>query len=145
MYSETTRDIEVRVRPIFERKQSVPFAPVYTWAYEIQILNHSSSVVQLLYRYWKVVDEEGVVREVRGSGVVGQNPILNPGDTFTYSSFTQLPTATGYMEGQYEMLCSSGTVERFMVDIPRFQLAPPVRLVAVKNDSVESDIPSSQI
>lgn len=129
-YIATTHEIEVTVRPIFERRQSVPYAPIYTWSYEVCISNHSQKVVQLLYRYWKVIDSAGAVKEVRGAGVVGQHPIINPGESFTYSSFTQIPTPTGSMEGKYEMLSVDGG--RFEVEIPRFVLAPPVRLVSAE-------------
>ncbi|HRK02282.1 MAG TPA: ApaG domain, partial [Oligoflexia bacterium] len=73
-YTAVTHDIEVTARPIFERRQSVPFTPVYTWSYEIQITNRSERVVQLLYRYWKISDAAGGVKEVRGAGVIGQHP-----------------------------------------------------------------------
>ena len=127
MFSQTTHGYEVSVRPIFLREHSVPEQGHYVWAYHVMIQNHSGETAQLLNRYWRITDAQGLVQEVRGPGVVGQHPELSPGKAYEYNSFTHLPTPTGHMEGTYEMKGLSGNV--FQIEIPRFELAIACRLV----------------
>ena len=127
MYAQTTRSISVSVRPVYLRDHSAPEDNHFVWAYRIRLANQGQETVQLLNRYWRIEDEDGRVQEVRGPGVVGEHPVLQPGDDYEYGSFTHLPTATGHMQGVYEMRTSSG--ERFEVTIPRFDLAIACRLV----------------
>ena len=86
MYSAITREIRVQVEPIYLDDQSEPDAAQYVWAYHVQIENEGSETVQLLTRYWHITDGMGRVQEVRGAGVVGEQPVLNPGESYEYNS-----------------------------------------------------------
>lgn len=118
----TTRGITVIVRPSFVPEQSGPGR--WFFAYRIRILNEGSERVQLQSRHWTITDANGQVEEVRGPGVVGEHPILDPGDHFDYTSFCPLPTPFGTMEGTYQMI--NGANEHFDVRIAPFELAPPM-------------------
>ena len=123
MYRQVTDDIAVSVEPIYLDGQSVPEESRYVWAYRIVIENNSGSTVQLQSRYWRIVDGNGRVEEVRGPGVVGEQPILNPGDSYTYSSGCPLTTPSGTMVGRYQMRAEDG--RDFEIDIPAFSLDIP--------------------
>ncbi len=123
MYSATTRAIRVTVRPSYLAEQSSPVDDHYVWAYHVQIENLGEEVVQLLARHWRITDSMGRVQEVRGAGVVGEQPVLNPGESFEYTSGTPLPTPSGIMVGSYEMESQNG--ERFEIDVPAFSLDSP--------------------
>ena len=123
MYSATTRAIRVTVKPMYLAEQSSPVDDHYVWAYHVQIENLGEEVVQLLARHWRITDSMGRVQEVRGAGVVGEQPVLNPGDSFEYTSGTPLPTPSGIMVGSYEMESQNG--ERFEIDVPAFSLDSP--------------------
>lgn len=103
--------------------QSIPDNHRYLWSYDITIDNQSDEIIQVLNRHWKITDMRGRVEEVRGPGVVGLQPIIKPGKQFAYSSFCQLATPQGTMEGQYEI--QTLEEERYMVDIPKFVLSCP--------------------
>lgn len=133
VYTEITRQIEVQVRPTYLREHSSPERHHYVWSYHITIQNHGSETVQLLNRYWRIVDAHDQVQEVRGPGVVGEHPILAKGEQYSYSSFTHLPTTTGSMSGAYQMRANSGEV--FEIAIPHFSLIVSCRLV-VSNEAV---------
>ena len=122
-YSETTRDITVSVRPFYLEEQSSPSENHYVWAYQVRIENNGSATVQLRTRHWRITDSMGRVNEVRGAGVVGEQPVLGPGESFEYTSGTPLPTPSGIMVGSYEMTNATG--ERFEVEIPAFSLDSP--------------------
>ena len=129
MYQKETRAIEITVKPFYLEEQSEPDDSHFVFAYHIRIQNNGRDVVQLLNRYWQITDGRGRMQEVRGPGVVGEQPVLRPGEAFEYTSGCPLNTATGIMVGTYEMETLDG--ERFDVDIPAFSLdAPdaPVRL-----------------
>ena len=128
-YARTTRSITVTVEPFYLDDQSVPEENHFVWAYHVCIQNHSDQTVQLLTRFWRITDSLGHVQEVRGDGVVGEQPILNPGDSFEYTSGTPLPTPSGIMVGAYQMLAQSG--ERFDVDVPAFSLDSPYQAVQI--------------
>ena len=128
-YAQTTRSITVTVEPFYLDDQSVPEENHYVWAYHVRIQNHGEQTVQLLTRFWRITDSLGNVQEVRGDGVVGEQPILNPGDSFEYTSGTPLPTPSGIMVGAYQMLAQSG--ERFDVDVPAFSLDSPYQAVQI--------------
>lgn len=119
----STDDIEVAVASFFLRDQSEPDAHRFVWAYRIRIANNSRRQVQLLTRHWIITDGEGRVEHVRGPGVVGEQPILNPGESFEYTSGCPLSTPTGMMVGTYQM--TDGDGEAFDVDIPAFSLDSP--------------------
>lgn len=129
MYCSTTRSIQVTVEPVFLEDQSSPGDGHYVWAYHVCIQNLGGETVQLQNRYWRITDSLGRRQEVRGSGVVGEQPTLHPGETFEYSSGTPLGTPSGIMEGAYEMFDSSG--ERFEVAIPAFSLDSPHEMARV--------------
>jgi ApaG protein len=123
MYRQVTNDIAVSVEPIYLDGQSVPDESRYVWAYRVVIENNSRNTVQLQSRYWRIVDGNGRVEEVRGPGVVGEQPILNPGDSYTYSSGCPLTTPSGTMVGRYQMRGEDG--RNFEIDIPAFSLDIP--------------------
>ena len=93
------------------------------WAYRVRIENHGTEQVQLLNRYWRITDAKGVTQEVEGPGVVGEQPILQPGASFVYTSGCPLTTPSGIMQGRYEMQTDEG--ERFWINIPAFSLDSP--------------------
>ena len=103
MYRALTRDIEVTVEPYYLEEQSDPDDSRYVWGYRILISNLSEETVRLMTRYWHITDENGQVDEVNGPGVIGEQPVLNPGDTYEYSSGCPLDTPSGVMFGHYLM------------------------------------------
>lgn len=114
--------------PVYMPDQSDPGQGVYTFAYTITVRNVGEVAAQLIARHWTVVDGLGRTEEVKGLGVVGQQPLLRPGEAFQYTSGTRLRTATGVMRGNYFCVAEDG--ERFEADIPAFVLdatgtAPP--------------------
>ncbi|WP_336055769.1 Co2+/Mg2+ efflux protein ApaG [Nitratireductor sp. CH_MIT9313-5] len=123
MYKATTREIEVRVRPFFLPEQSDPDEGRFVWAYHICIINHGETTVQLLARYWHITDGLGRVQEVEGEGVVGEKPVLKPGESYEYTSGCPLNADSGIMVGRYTMREAGG--DFFEVDIPAFSLDIP--------------------
>ncbi len=123
MYDRTTRSIRVTAKPFYLEDESEPESNRYFWAYTITIENCGSETVQLLTRYWKITDAKGGMQEVRGDGVVGDQPILGPGDSYEYTSGCPLTTSSGFMVGSYNM--ESDTGERFEINIPAFSLDNP--------------------
>lgn len=123
MYRALTRDIEVTVEPYFLEEQSDPDDSRYVWGYRIVIANRSDLTVKLMARYWHITDQNGLVDEVSGPGVVGEQPVLNPGDTYEYSSGCPLDTPSGVMFGHYQMQTMAG--DQFNVVIPAFSLDAP--------------------
>ncbi|MBL8700950.1 MAG: Co2+/Mg2+ efflux protein ApaG [Alphaproteobacteria bacterium] len=123
MYSETTNGITVTVRPVYLEDQSSPAENRYVWAYFIRIENNSRATVQLKSRYWHITDALGRVQEVRGAGVVGEQPVLKPGQAYEYNSGTPLSTPSGIMRGTYQMESTDG--DRFDLRIPAFSLDSP--------------------
>ena len=123
MYSARTKDIEVEVEPYYLEEQSDPDESRYVWAYRIVIANHSELTVWLVHRYWNITDQNGLVDEVEGPGVVGEQPRLKPGDTYEYSSGCPLDTPSGLMFGHYQMETDEG--ETLIVAIPAFSLDSP--------------------
>ena len=123
MYSKKTKKINITVNPYFLDDQSEPEDQHFVWAYQVTIDNQSNEKVQLKNRYWKIIDSNGSEQEVRGEGVVGEQPILNPGEQFEYTSGTPLSTPSGFMGGYYEMETNEG--KRFDAIIPQFSLDSP--------------------
>jgi ApaG protein len=123
MYEKTTRGIVVRVTPTFLADQSAPDENYYVWAYQVKIENAGATTVQLRDRHWRITDARGRQQEVRGPGVVGEQPVLEPGQSFEYTSGTPLPTPSGIMVGSYGMETPDGA--RFDVAIPAFSLDSP--------------------
>jgi ApaG protein len=120
MYRTVTRNIEVTATPRFLAERSSPQNGHFFWAYKIEISNLGSETVQLKTRYWHITDAQGRVQEVRGAGVIGEEPVLAPGESFEYTSGVPLPTPSGFMVGTYGMVTKAG--EHFDIDIPAFSL-----------------------
>lgn len=123
MVSEETQGIRVSVESFYLADQSLPDEERWAFAYRINIANASSRRARLLRRHWLITDERGRVTEVRGDGVVGEQPILEPGTEHVYTSGAVLETPSGTMEGSYEMQDADGRL--FEVRIPRFALGRP--------------------
>jgi ApaG protein len=123
LYERETRSIHVAVKPAYLDDQSDPDDGRYVWSYTVTIENRGPEPVQLLSRYWNITDGSGVVREVRGPGVVGAQPVIAPGEKFQYTSGCPLETASGVMTGRYQMKAASG--EAFEAEIPAFLLESP--------------------
>jgi ApaG protein len=123
-YSQTTRDIRVSVRCFFLDDQSRPDEGRFVWGYRIRIDNLGKQAVQLLRRRWEITDARGRVQQVEGTGVVGQQPVIEPGESFEYTSGTPLETPSGFMRGTYSMV-QCETEESFDVAIPLFSLDSP--------------------
>jgi ApaG protein len=122
-YSAITRGIAVSVEPTYLESQSSPHESKYLWAYRILIENKGTETVQLRSRHWRIMNAMGAVREVQGEGVVGEQPVLKPGERYEYSSGAPLNTPSGLMTGTYQMQTMSG--EAFDVEIPSFSLDSP--------------------
>jgi len=123
MYRAKTREIQVTVEPNFVESESAPDDGRYFWAYTIEIANLGDAVVQLRSRHWRITDANGHTEEVRGAGVVGEQPVLKPGETFSYTSGCPLTTSSGIMVGTYQMQNTEG--ELFSIAIPAFSLDLP--------------------
>jgi ApaG protein len=123
MYKATTQGIRVCVEPRFVEEESQPEKGKYFFAYTVEITNMSTERVQLRARHWRIIDGDGKIQEVKGAGVVGEQPILGPGETFTYTSGCPLTTPDGTMQGAYTMASDSG--ETFRAEIPAFSLDSP--------------------
>ncbi|MBV9329942.1 MAG: Co2+/Mg2+ efflux protein ApaG [Alphaproteobacteria bacterium] len=123
VYERTTNGIRIAVLPAFIDDQSSPEDDRYLWSYTITIENRSRETVQLVSRYWHITDAIGRVQEVRGSGVVGAQPVLAPGQSFEYTSACPLSTASGHMVGKYLMKAGNG--DAFEAEIPAFLLESP--------------------
>ena len=123
MYKAVTRGIRVTVEPRFVEEESQPDKGKFFFAYTVEITNLTAERVQLRSRHWTIFDGHGQVQEVRGPGVVGKQPVLGPGETFTYTSGCPLGTPGGTMQGTYGMTLDSG--EAFQAEIPAFSLDSP--------------------
>jgi len=124
MYTTITRHIKITAEPDFLMEQSDPAQDRYVWAYTIEIANLGSERVQLLSRHWIITDANGRREEVRGPGVVGEQPVLEPGQSFRYQSGCPLSTPSGIMQGSYRMATAEG--EQFDVATPAFSLDSPL-------------------
>lgn len=123
MYEETTRNIRVMVEPRFLEDESIPEENRYVWAYRVTIENCGTAPVQLIARHWQITDAHGRVREVLGPGVIGEQPNIDPGGVYQYTSGAPLETPSGFMTGSYKMRKASG--ESFDISIPLFALDSP--------------------
>jgi ApaG protein len=120
MYRAVTRNIEVVVTPRFIADKSSPENNYFFWAYTIAITNNGTDTVQLKTRHWRITDASGRRQEVRGPGVVGEEPVLRSGESFEYTSGVPLQTPSGFMVGSYGMVSAGG--EHFDIEIPAFSL-----------------------
>jgi ApaG protein len=123
MSEEVTRTVRVRVEAGYSPERSNPSSHRWFFPYTVTITNEGNETVQLLTRHWVITDGNSHVEEVRGPGVVGEQPILRPGESYAYTSGCQLPTPDGMMEGTYEMVTRGG--DRFDVRIAPFTLRGP--------------------
>jgi ApaG protein len=123
MYTAVSNNIKVTVRPKYLAERSEPDEDRYFWSYTIEIANDGDRTVQLTHRHWQITDANGHREEVRGPGVVGEQPKLKPGDAFSYTSGCPLRTPSGVMVGTYRMVDESGRA--FDVAIPAFSLDSP--------------------
>jgi ApaG protein len=121
--SAQTRGVRIEVTSQFVSERSRPADGEWFFAYRIRITNTGSERVQLLARHWVITDSRGRVQHVRGPGVVGKQPVLDPGQTFEYTSGCPLNTSFGMMHGTYQMITGSG--ERFEAEIAPFALGKP--------------------
>jgi len=122
-YEITTRAIKVSVNPVYLDDQSDPEDFHYVWAYHVRIENTGRETVKLLRRHWHITDSKGRIQEVRGEGVVGEQPRLCPGEVYEYTSGAPLTTPSGFMVGTYQMVTEEG--QTFNVAIPAFSLDSP--------------------
>jgi ApaG protein len=129
LYEAKTQGVSVRVRPEYQADQSSPDEGYYFWSYTIEIQNDGPNAVQLKTRFWRITDATGRTEEVRGPGVVGQTPVIEPGQSFTYTSGCPLPTPSGIMVGSYQMAGDGGRL--FDVAVPAFSLDSPYTLKSV--------------
>jgi ApaG protein len=123
MYRAVTQGVQVTVEPRFVAEESQPDDGRWFWAYQIEITNLGGEEVRLRARHWRITDATGRTQEVRGAGVVGEQPVLKPGQSFTYTSGCPLPTPSGIMVGSYRMEREDGA--EFDVAIPAFSLDSP--------------------
>jgi ApaG protein len=123
MYEAVTHRVKVTVEPTFEPDRSDPDERRYFWRYAIEIVNLGDKPVTLMERHWRITDADGRQQEVRGPGVVGEQPTIEPGQAFRYTSGCPLTTPSGMMVGEYRMVDSDG--RSFEVSIPAFSLDSP--------------------
>ena len=119
----TTRGIRVQVTTSYLPERSAPAEQQYLFTYRVRISNVGTETAQLVSREWVITDSDGNEQRVLGPGVVGEQPVLSPGDTFEYSSGSSIPTAVGTMRGSYQLVAEDGT--RFEASIPEFTLSVP--------------------
>lgn len=125
MFTQTSHSIKITVLPRYLPEQSSPQEDFYVWSYTITMENLGAQPVQLINRYWHITDANGHVQEVRGPGVVGEQPTLRPGDSYRYTSGTHLTTSSGLMAGTYQMSREDGAL--LDVVIPAFSLDSPTQ------------------
>jgi ApaG protein len=123
MYEQETLGLVVRVAPEFVAEQSIPHEGRYVWAYTVEIENRTGVPVQLMSRYWRITDENGHTQEVRGQGVIGEQPVIAPGERYSYTSACPLAAPSGVMMGAYSM--QSGDGDNFDIIVPTFSLDSP--------------------
>ena len=128
-YSKITENIMVSVTPVYLTERSRPADGLYVWAYQVRIENQGSRSVTLRNRHWRITNADGHTETVDGEGVIGERPVLAPGDVYEYTSGTPLSTSSGIMVGSYDMESEEGKI--FAVDIPAFSLDSPDSMSSV--------------
>lgn len=123
-YTLATNSVEVTVLPVYIEEQSIPYENCYVWMYNVKIKNKGLSTIQLLSRHWQIIDYKGKINEIVGVGVIGEQPVIKPGEVFKYTSGTYLDAPSGIMQGKYEFL-NEESVKTFEVMIPPFSLDSP--------------------
>ena len=124
MYEQETSGLLVRVEPRYLPEESAPDEGRYVWAYTIEIENRGEAAVQLISRFWRITDENGLTQEVEGPGVIGQQPVIGPGESFRYTSAAPLAAPSGMMMGAYSMRRIENG-EAFDIAVPLFALDSP--------------------
>lgn len=124
MYEQETHGFIVRANPRFQTREPSADGMRFLWSYEITIENRSPETAQLLTRYWRIVDGNGITQEVRGDGVIGEQPVIEPGASYTYESGCPLGTPSGFMVGAYTMRREGGD-DLFEIAVPAFALDSP--------------------
>ncbi|HVY88924.1 MAG TPA: Co2+/Mg2+ efflux protein ApaG [Hyphomonadaceae bacterium] len=122
-YEVETNDVLVRATPVFIEEESSPALGKYLWAYHIEIENRGTRTLQLMTRHWRITDREGRVQHVDGPGVIGQQPVLGPGERFEYTSGCPLSAPSGMMQGTYDLTDEDGAM--VVAQIPLFALDSP--------------------
>ncbi len=123
MYSETSNGVRVTVDPKYLEDESDPGERRFFWSYTVAIENHGDSAVQIVARHWVITDQNGRRQDVRGTGIVGEQPVIQPGERFTYTSGCPLETPSGIMVGSYQARGPDG--ETISIAIPAFSLDLP--------------------
>ena len=136
-YHKSTEGIRVEVRPRFSLADSDPADGTFVFSYTISMANEGEAAAQLLFRHWRIHDAAGDDSTVDGEGVVGEQPLLAPGQSHQYQSYCVLRSPVGYMEGYYTFARENG--DRFRVEVPRFHLNGPLVLPSVAPGWVEDD------
>ncbi|MCC5981041.1 MAG: Co2+/Mg2+ efflux protein ApaG [Oceanicaulis sp.] len=131
MYKSETKGVIIRVAPDYLETESEPDEDRYVWSYTVEIENHSGEPIQLLTREWHITDARGRTRIVRGDGVVGEQPVIEPGASFRYTSGAPLTTPSGFMSGEYGMRGANG--ETFAAPVPAFALDTPYDMPATRH------------
>ncbi|HWA22945.1 MAG TPA: Co2+/Mg2+ efflux protein ApaG [Caulobacterales bacterium] len=124
LYERETNGVRVRAAPSFLDHESNPAENRYVWAYTIEIVNERARAVRLMHRYWRITDAAGLTQEVRGPGVVGKQPLIEPGEAFSYTSACPLAAPAGMMQGVYDMIDSADGAH-LEIEIPAFALDSP--------------------
>jgi len=124
VYEQATGEIVVRAAPAFHEGESNPARGHFVWIYSIEIENRGRAPVQLIARHWRITDGNGLTHDVRGEGVVGKQPVIEPGEVFSYTSVCPLATPAGWMQGEYAMI-DADTGAPFEIEIPAFALESP--------------------
>jgi len=138
-YEQSTEGIRVKVKPRFSLKDSHPADGTFVFAYTITMANEGSDSAQLLFRHWDIHDAAGDDSMVDGEGVVGLQPLLEPGDSHEYRSYCVLRSPVGYMQGYYTFARRNG--DRFRVEVPRFHLNGPLVLPVDNHEPFGEDAP----
>jgi ApaG protein len=125
-YSATTENIQIEVTPSYLPERSIPQNNQFFYGYKICITNHSDVAVRVVHRHWKIKNGNGHTHEIQGPGIIGEQPMIKPGEFYEYSSFSPLTTPHGNMRGKYQMVDEFGN--RFWVEVPLFFFRPPQNL-----------------
>jgi len=127
MYKAITHDVKVSVDTFYQESASYPDSNHFVFAYRVSIENNNDYTIKLLRRHWFIIDSNGIKREVEGEGVIGQQPVLEPGQKHEYVSGCDLQTEMGKMYGTY-LMEKTGDGSTFQVEIPEFQMTVPYKL-----------------
>jgi ApaG protein len=136
-YEKATEGIRVWVRPRYSLAESDPAEGTFVFSYQVGMANEGALPAQLLFRHWRIHDSAAGDSLVDGEGVIGQQPLLAPGESHEYSSYCVLKSPIGYMEGYYTFARPDGS--RFKVEVPRFHLSGPLVLPAVGRDQADRE------